>query len=51
MHELVFYSEELESDDGDGLVLFVEVVIKEDGGVQGRLLKRSLVDFKLFLKR
>ena len=41
VHELVFYPEELESDNGDGLVLFVEAVAKEDGGVPGRLLKYS----------
>ena len=38
VHELVFHCEEFKSDDSDGPVLFVEVVIKEYGGVQRILL-------------
>ena len=42
MHELVFHREELESDDSDGSIFFVEVVFKEHGGVQGQLVKKSI---------
>ena len=33
VHKPVFHFEELESYDSDGAVLFIEVVIKKDGGV------------------
>ena len=38
MHKFVFHCEEVESDDSNGPILFVEVVIKEYGGVQRILL-------------
>ena len=51
MHELIFHFEELKSDDSDGAVLFVEVVLKEDGGVPGRIFERPIGMRLIFIKR